>query len=369
MTSAHPDIGSKVRKALEGTKFEVSKLKKITGGSANWIYKAKLVKPLDNGENEVLIKHGEPYMASKPEFALPPLRCAIETESLKTLSSLSSFDNLPKETYSFVVRTPGLYHFDPTGSTQILEFMPDGIHLKDYAIQNYGSPTPDAFKYQCQEIGKAIGKWLQEFGTWSGQQVRHRDLVAQNKFGQHVRRMVNYAWLHDRINEHPSILKEVKDILAQVEQMAEAEKGDTDKLQIIHGDFCTGNVVLPDAVIKEGTNIPIFVVDWEMVQLGLPSVDFGQMIAEMYALWLYKSVDAGLWMMEGFIEGYGDISKDFAFRTAMHVGTHLVCVTTDFPAWGREKYERDIEVGRDIIVHAWERDRDCLQKGDLASLF
>ncbi|KAF5552242.1 phosphotransferase enzyme family [Fusarium napiforme] len=240
MTSAHPDIDSKVRKALEGTKFEVSKLKEITGGSANWIYKAKLVKPLDNGEVEILVKHGEPYMASKPEFALPPLRCVIETESLKILSRVSSFDNLPKGTYSFVVRTPELHHFDQASSTQILEFMPDGIHLKDYAIQNCGSSTPDAFKPQCLELGKAIGKWLQEFGTWSGQQVRHRDLAAQNEFGQHVRHMVNYAWLHERINEYPRILKEAKDILAQVEQIAAAEIEDTDKLQIIYADFWTG---------------------------------------------------------------------------------------------------------------------------------
>ncbi|KAG5806447.1 hypothetical protein H9Q74_008572 [Fusarium xylarioides] len=369
MTSTHPDIDSKVQKALEGTKFEVSKLEKITGGSVNWIYKAKVVTPLDNGEKEVLVKHGEPYMASKPEFALPPLRCVIETESLKILLSVSSFDNVPKETYNFVVRTPEVYHFDQSSSTQILEFMPDGIHLKDYAIQNYGSPTPDSLKPQCQELGKAVGKWLRDFVRWSAQQVKHRDLVAQNEFGQAVRHMVNYAWLHERIKEYPSILKDAKDILAKVEQMAVAERDDPDKLQIIHGDFWTGNVVLPNAALKEGTNIPVFIVDWEMTQLGLPSVDFGQMIAEMYALWLYKSVDAGLWMMEGFIEVYGDVSEDFAFRTAIHVGTHLVCVTTDFPAWGRENYERVVEVGRDIIVHAWEKDCGWFQKGDLACLF
>ncbi|KAF5581262.1 phosphotransferase enzyme family [Fusarium pseudocircinatum] len=369
MTSTHPDIDSKVRKALEGTKFEVSKLEKIMGGSVNWIYKAILVTPLDNGEKEVLIKHGEPYMASKPEFALPPLRGVIETESLKILSTVSTFDNLSKETYNFVVRTPELYDFDQASSTQILELMFDGINLKDYAIQRYGSPTSDSFQSQCQKLGRAIGRWLRDFATRSAQQVRHRDLVAQNEFGQTVRYMVNYVWLHERIKEYPDLLKDTKDILAKVEQMAAAEKEDKNKLQVIHGDFWTGNVVLPNAAIKKGTKIPVFVVDWEMTQLGLPSVDFGQMIAEMYALWLYKSVDAGLWMMEGFIEGYGDISEDFALRTAIHVGTHLVCVTTDFPAWGRENYERVVEIGRDIIVHAWEKDHEWFRNGDLACLF
>lgn len=240
MTSTHPDIDSKVRKALEGTKLEVLKLDKITGGSVNWIYKAQLLKPLDNGEKEALVKHGEPYMASKPEFALPPLRCVIETESLKILSGISSSDNVPKETNNFVVRTPELYHFDQASSTQVLEFMSDSIHLKDYAIRNYGSPTPVSYKPQCQELGKAIGRWLRDFVKWSVQQVKHRDLVAQNEFGQAVRHMVNYAWLHERIKEYPNILNDVKEILVQVEQMAAAEKDDTDKLQIIHGDFWTG---------------------------------------------------------------------------------------------------------------------------------
>ena len=136
---------------------------------------------------------------------------------------------------------------------------------------------------------------------------------------------------------------------------------------VLEIDF--SSVVLPDAAIKEGTKIPVFVVDWEMTQLGLPSVDFGEMITEMYALWLYKSIDAGLWMMEGFIEGYGHISEEFAFRTAIHVGTHLVCVTTDFPAWGRENYERVVAAGKDIIVHAWKKDREWFEEGDLACLF
>ncbi|EWY99917.1 hypothetical protein FOYG_03844 [Fusarium oxysporum NRRL 32931] len=126
-------------------------------------------------------------------------------------------------------------------------------------------------------------------------------------------------------------------------QMAAAEKDNTDKLQVIHGDFWTGNIVLPNAAIKEGTEIPLFVVNWELTRLGLPSVDFGQMIAEMYALWLWKSVDAGLWMMEGFIKGYG--------------------------ARGPENYERVVAVGRDIIVHAWKKDREWFEEGDLACLF
>lgn len=76
MTStASIDIDAKVQRSLEGTSFESSATEKLSGGSVNWIYLAKLSTPLDGGTTEVLVKHGETYMATKPEFPLTLLRC------------------------------------------------------------------------------------------------------------------------------------------------------------------------------------------------------------------------------------------------------------------------------------------------------
>ena len=130
------------------------------------------------------------------------------------------------------------------------------------------------------------------------------------------------------------------------------------------------SVILPNVPITSGIDVPMFVVDWECTQLGLPSVDFGQMIAEMYALWLYKSIIAGLWMMEEFIDAYGHVSDGFAFRTAIQTGAHLLCITTTFPGWGTpDQIEEVARVGRDIIIHAWKKDRSWFEKGNLAGLF
>ena len=74
--------------------------------------------------------------------------------------------------------------------------------------------------------------------------------------------------------------------------------------------------------------------------------------------------------MEGLVEGYGKSSEDFAFRNAIQTGTHLRCVTTDGPKWGTpSQLEEVVGVGRDVIVHAWKRDRAWFEKGDLAYLF
>ncbi|KAJ4128990.1 hypothetical protein NW768_007516 [Fusarium equiseti] len=365
--SAEIDIHIKVQKALEGTRFAASSLEKLSGGSVNWIYVAQLTKPLEDGTFEVLVKHAEPYMASKPDFPLPSLRCTVEVESLKILSGKETSSS--SDSYNFLTRTPKLYYFHAEGLNQLIELQPKGIHLKDYAIQNFRSPTPQSLKPQCHALGRALGRWLRDFTEWSSQQTQHRELVAQNEFAQTVRHMVNYQWLQKRIEEYPSALGDVKNILEEVENTAATELKYQDKLQVIHGDFWTGNIVLPNDPMERSHEISLFVVDWEMSHLGHPSVDFGEMIAEMYALWLYKSIDAGLWMIEGFIEGYEEVSDEFAFRTAVHVGTHLVCVTTDDPAWGAENYERVVAVGGDIIAHAWVRDSSWFEKGDLACLF
>ena len=68
-------IQNEVQKALEGIGLEISSLEKLSGGSVNWIYVAKLKKPLGDGILEVVVKHAESYMASKPDFPLPSLRC------------------------------------------------------------------------------------------------------------------------------------------------------------------------------------------------------------------------------------------------------------------------------------------------------
>ncbi|KAF5011455.1 hypothetical protein FDECE_2444 [Fusarium decemcellulare] len=368
---ASVDVDTKVQKGLEGTKFQASTLKKLAGGSVNWIYLAELSTPLDDGTTEVLVKHGEPYMATKPEFPLTLLRCSIEVETLRSLSGCSSFGTSDSTApHNFIVRTPNFYHFDYKTSNQIQEFLPNGIDLKEYALRHYSAPTPQSLEPQCRQLGSAVGRWLKGFVKWSAQQTKHRELVAWNGLAQDVRHMVNFAWLYDRIKDFPAILDDVKDTLEEVEQMAAAERKDESKHQIIHGDFWMGNIVLPNAQIQEGTKVPLFVIDWECTQLGLPSVDFGQMIAEMYALWLYKSITAGLWMMEGFINAYGTVSQDFAFRAAIQTGTHLLCITTTFPGWGTpEQVEKVACVGRDIIVHAWKKDHSWFEKSELACLF
>lgn len=122
--------------------------------------------------------------------------------------------------------------------------------------------------------------------------------------------------------------------------------------------------------MKAGENIPVFVVDWEQAQLGVPNLDLGQMIAEMYELWLFRSTPAGLGMIRGLVEAYGWVSEEFAFRTAIQVGCHLVCFGTIVAGWGTPEQVEQVAIrGRDLIQHGWNKDRAWFDSGELSCLF
>jgi hypothetical protein len=130
------------------------------------------------------------------------------------------------------------------------------------------------------------------------------------------------------------------------------------------------SILLPNTLIKEGLETPIFVVDWEMAQLGVHALDHGEMIGELYALWLYKKIDAGLWMIQGYAEGLGEQSETFSWRSVCQIGCHLVTFGTLAPGWGTpEQVEGVARLGRDIVLNAWRRDRKWFEKSELACFF
>ena len=81
-------VDESARKGLEGTRFEASSLRPLTGGIVNWGYVATLKAPLDDGTTEIFIKHGEKYMATIPDFPLDLDRC-VGSPLLLSHSSLT----------------------------------------------------------------------------------------------------------------------------------------------------------------------------------------------------------------------------------------------------------------------------------------
>lgn len=128
-------------------------------------------------------------------------------------------------------------------------------------------------------------------------------------------------------------------------------------------------MLLPNAAFEDDQLVPVRVIDWEMAQVGVRAEDLGQFIAELWQLKLYKDIDAALWIIQGFVDGYGKVDTDFAFRVLIHVGAHLVCFGSTTRGWGTPEQSHNIaKIGRDVLLNAWEKDVKAFAGHDLQCL-
>lgn len=136
----------------------------------------------------------------------------------------------------------------------------------------------------------------------------------------------------------------------------------------------------------------VLILDWELAQISSPAYDLGQMLAELFCLYHFRALPAGLWLMEAFVRGYRDrpssevdgtidveiasavkvsgIDRELAFKTAIHAGVHLICWGSRVGGWGtREQVEGVVNVGREWVVEGYEGNLGAFLGGPLGVLF
>lgn len=117
-------------------------------------------------------------------------------------------------------------------------------------------------------------------------------------------------------------------------------------------------------------NSELVVIDWELARLGHPSYDLGQMIGDLLERNIMNNAESALWIIEGFIEGYGELSEELAFRTAIYAGIHLICwYIRGSPQETQERTENILRIGMDFVLRGWEGDREWFKNSILAGLF
>ncbi len=156
------------------------------------------------------------------------------------MASLKALGGLPPTAGAFSVRVPKLYHFNPETNTQVQEYLPEPLSLKEYALKHFSSRDA-ARKPLCYELGRSLGVWLLEFHRWAArpEQSQFREETKANEPMQHIKHFVNYAQLVATVANFPDILADAQETFEQIRD-ATAQEIHRPDLQITHGDFWTG---------------------------------------------------------------------------------------------------------------------------------
>jgi hypothetical protein len=69
------ELTAQVAASLQGGPYAPASLEKLSGGTANFVYRVLLSKALEDGTKTVVVKHTEGFVALNPTFKLPENRC------------------------------------------------------------------------------------------------------------------------------------------------------------------------------------------------------------------------------------------------------------------------------------------------------
>ncbi|TVY38531.1 hypothetical protein LSUB1_G002891 [Lachnellula subtilissima] len=401
--SEKDELIAQISLSLSKTPYACSSLTQLTNGTTNFVFRGVLTQPepvllpldpphggVDNAETAigtaatstktVIIKHSTAFAALNKDLPIDVSRCVVEESMLNALSSWN-FQHTTSR-----IKIPRLHLFirETDANTQILEDIPGAVDLRALLISPSADNNLSLSQFRATSIGRALGSWLHAHHTWISAPPQ-ADLRAEIGFNEPMRKLkyfISYNSFIGVIEQFSEItcpevdkktLEDVKDMaMDEFERTATGEEGE--EWGIIHGDFWTGNVLLPEKQQAE-EETDLFIVDWEFTQFGHRAYDIGQMIGDLLERNHFMQVNGAIWALEGFIDGYGAVSEDMAFRIAVHTGVQLITWVTRGPplhmrpAWAtRERVVDIVELGITFILKGWNKDRKWLKSSVLADL-
>ncbi|KAI1133268.1 kinase-like domain-containing protein [Nemania abortiva] len=372
---------------LSRTAYACSAVTKLSGGTANFVYRGDLLQPLPSDTspapvNTVIIKISTAFSAINRDFPLGITRCIFEESMLRALAGFPHTITTP--TGHTQVKAPQTHFFDKETHTQVLEDFPDTTDLTTILqSSDLDRILPGS---SPESVGRALGSWLRLFHSWASAPAQSTLLaqVGPNQAMRQLKCLVTYDSFIEILERHPETIEGYKDTLEDVRAAMKQEferpifEGDEAR-GFIHGDFWAGNVLLPNGPWHESKELSqklnkLFIIDWENAQFGHRAVDVGGMLADLYERNHFKDVAASIFVMNGFMDGYGPFSDEFAYRVAIHAGVHLICWyyrrdrNSPLP-YPLPKVLAALTLGRDLILKAWAKDKKWLQTTVLGPLF
>ena len=314
---------------LSSAVFETTDLEKLSGGTANYIWRTYTSS--DTKEMTQIVKHAEPHLASNPRFPIALDRMDFENTALTALPKV-----LPK---NIIVKPPAVHHYDAVNHVIVME---DGgpRNLKDA----YSDPT-----LNIQHLGSELGKWL---ATLHLKTINVN--IGDNATAKQIYRY-SYSNLASTARHY--------DLDPSLGERIDANYGSllqSDNECLCHGDFWPGNII-----VGAQSQPQLTVVDWEITRRGCSATDVAQFAAEAYLLDRFRG-QRGLVpvFLAGYREVRGKVSKSWFQRVAVHMGAHL----SFWPSrvkWGDEGETREVVVlGNEIMRRAESEDWGWFEEGE-----
>ncbi|KAF9428437.1 Carboxy-terminal domain (CTD) phosphatase, partial [Podila epigama] len=348
----------------------IASLKKLSGGTANYVYRGTIPAPspnLFNGRQTVIVKHSADHLASYQQMALFVDRMAFEQTVLGIVANAS--DNVSDSSKKVEaietanVKVPRVLYWDQENYVVVHEDAGEkSTHLKEFITLLAQPPS----KKLTEDIGASLGEFLARLHLYGH---HHRSELYPTKMANTEALKLSRLVLYDLF---PGKAKEHLHDLSQSDQdvLNLAAKWGGDRLMnepetLAHGDFWPGNMLV-DTTTGKGDEILLkrmCIVDWELSRYAPAAMDIGQYMAEAFSLNKYRHPCQELLtdFLEAYCRTYSDRLTATDLKTAViHCGGHFISWTA-ITGWFKDddhktKTREIVLLGVEYIKRAWTED-------------
>ncbi|KAF9532105.1 kinase-like domain-containing protein [Crepidotus variabilis] len=328
-----------VREYLRNSPYDCTDIEELSGGTANYVFRLKLIQPFE-GRETLVLKHAKPFVKDHKDFAFGLDRQKYEVAALRQVRAWLPVDS--------IVTVPEVHRFDEEAHAIIMDDAGAGsLPLKEFMQKGKVTTTSAA------QIGAALGLFLGELHKWGKGNETACEAVRENQQAKNISSYIFYGRMRQTLtgaqvpllSEPPLGIEEsdlqVLDEIAKETQQTMLAASD----EFIMGDFWPGNIMI--SLDGTGDLRQIFILDWELVKTGLPSADIGQFSAEIHLLRRFHPDACGetsTILLKSFLQEYKRVGKptdEIMRRATVQVGAHLIDLTARVK-WGEKELTRTV---------------------------
>ena len=333
-----------LRDYLAATRSENTSVKLLTGGTANYVYRATR----QDGSTSIF-KHAAPYLHSNKDFAFDPARMDYEAHVLEALSLKKTMPERDPSRENLGMHAVELLGYDQ--EKKLLE-------IEDGGSRNLKEAYTD-MEFEIPNIGRKLGIWLSLQHTFfHGFLLELPDLDRSgNKNNDIAVKIYRYSYngLHTALEQfgHDT----------QLAHRANEEFGSllaTDDETVCHGDFWPGNVLVRP---RTSRSTELTIVDWEMVRRGTTATDVAQFAAEAFLLDRFRG---GKGLLPPFLRAYihrrvdmKQPNKAWVRRMVVHWAVHVAFWPTRVEWADKEETKKLVDIGvaalEAVLANDWEK--------------